>query len=224
VRTLLVEDEVRLASYLKRGLEREGFAVDVAADGEEGLWLASNQPYDAIVLDIMLPKLNGYQVCIEIRKRGIWAPVLMLTAKDGDLDEAEALDSGADDFVRKPFSFIVLLARLRALARRGSLPRPAALELGDLKLDPGERRVYVGSAEVMLTPTEFAVLEVLMRHPGQVVTKAAILDSCWDWAFEGDPNIVEVYVHHLRRKLADSRQTKLQTVRGFGYRVDAHDS
>jgi two-component system OmpR family response regulator len=122
-------------------------------------------------LDIMLPKLNGYQVCIEIRKRGIWAPVLMLTAKDGDLDEAEALDSGADDFVRKPFSFVVLLARLRALARRGTLPRPASLKLGDLKLDPGERRVYVGTAELMLTPTEFAVLEVPMRHPGQVVTK-----------------------------------------------------
>lgn len=224
MRTLLVEDEVRLASYLKRGLEREGFAVDVAADGEEGLWLASNQPYDAIVLDIMLPKLNGYQVCVEIRKRGIWAPVLMLTAKDGDLDEAEALDSGADDFVRKPFSFVVLLARLRALARRGSQPRPTSLELGDVKLDPGERRVFIGSEEVTLTPTEFAVLEVLMRHPGQVVAKTTILDSCWDWAFEGDPNIVEVYIHHLRRKLAPSRRSTLQTVRGFGYRLDGSDS
>lgn len=224
MRALLVEDEVRLASYLKRGLEREGFAVDVAADGEEGLWLASNQPYDAIVLDIMLPKLNGYQVCLEIRKRGIWAPVLMLTAKDGDLDEAEALDSGADDFVRKPFSFVVLLARLRALTRRASPPRPTTLKLGDLRLDPGGRRAYIGPHEVVLTHTEFAVLEVLMRHPGQVVAKSTILDSCWDWAFEGDPNIVEVYIHHLRRKLAVSRQITLETVRGFGYRLDTDDT
>lgn len=224
MRALLVEDEVRLASYLKRGLEREGFAVDVAADGEEGLWLASNQAYDAIVLDIMLPKLNGYQVCVEIRKRGIWAPVLMLTAKDGDLDEAEALDSGADDFVRKPFSFVVLLARLRALTRRTSPPRPISLELGDLRLDPGARRAYIGSKEAVLTPTEFAVLEVLMRHPGQVVAKSTILDSCWDWAFEGDPNIVEVYIHHLRRKLGTSRRITLETVRGFGYRLDSDDS
>lgn len=215
---------MRLAAYLKRGLEREGFAVDVAADGEQGLWLASNQPYDAIVLDIMLPKLNGYQVCIEIRKRGIWAPVLMLTAKDGELDEAEALDSGADDFVRKPFSFVVLLARLRALTRRGSPPRPVLLEVGDIRLDPAERRVHVGSREVMLTPTEFAVLELLMRQAGQVVAKAAILDSCWDWAYEGDPNIVEVYVHHLRRKLAGSHGAKVQTVRGFGYRLEANGS
>jgi DNA-binding response OmpR family regulator len=224
VRTLLVEDEVRLASYLKRGLEREGFAVDVAGDGQEGLWMATNHPYDAIVLDIMLPKLNGYQVCIEIRKRGIWAPVLMLTAKDGDLDEAEALDSGADDFVTKPFSFVVLLARLRALARRGSNPRPALLQVGDVKLDPAEHRVHIGTEEVVLTPTEFSVLEVLMRQPGQVVAKAAILDSCWDWAFEGDPNIVEVYVHHLRRKLAASNQTKVRTVRGVGYRLEVDDS
>lgn len=221
MRALLVEDEVRLASYLKRGLEREGFAVDLAGDGEAGLWLATENPYDVVVLDIMLPKLNGYQVCTELRRRGIWSPVLMLTAKDGELDEAEALDSGADDFVRKPFSFVVLLARLRSLIRRGSTPRPPRLEIGDVSLDPGEKRVRIGDEEVVLTPTEFSVLELLMRRAGQVVAKSAILDSCWDWAFSGEPNIVEVYIYHLRQKLKASRRLAITTVRGVGYRLDA---
>ncbi len=223
MRVLLVEDEVKLAAYVKRGLEREGYAVDVAADGEQGLWLGTNQAYDVIVLDIMLPRLNGFRVCAELRERNVWTPILMLTAKDGELDEAEALDTGADDYLTKPFSFVVLLARMRALTRRGREQRPAVLAAGDLRLDPAQHRCFVGETEVSLTPTEFCVLEQFMRRPGDVVSKREILDACWDWAFDGDPNIVEVYVRHLRKKIdIPFERAQLETVRGAGYRLAIH--
>ncbi len=222
MRVLLVEDEVRLAAYVKRGLEAEGYSVDVAADGEQGLWMATNQPYDAVVLDIMLPKLNGYQVCAGLREAGNWVPILMLTAKDGEFDEAEALDTGADDFLRKPFSFVVLMARLRALVRRGTGERPTVLTVGDLTLDPATREVRRGETDIDLTPREFAMLEYFMRHPGVALPKLDILNNVWDWAFEGDPNIVEVYVGYLRKKIdAPFGCKSLQTMRGVGYRLMA---
>jgi DNA-binding response OmpR family regulator len=220
VRILLVEDEAKLASYIKRGLERDGFAVDIAGDGEQGLWLASSEPYDVVVLDIMLPKLNGYRVCAELRSKQVWTPILMLTAKSGEYDEAEALDTGADDFLSKPFSFVVLLARLRALMRRGTGERPAVIEIGDLRLDPAQRRVFIGQVEVDLTPTEFSVLHLLMRQPGDVLSKSDILAACWDFAYEGDPNIVEVYLSRLRKKIdLPFGRGSLETVRGAGYRL-----
>lgn len=224
MRVLIVEDEVKLAAYLKRGLEREGYAVDVAGDGEQGLWLASTEPYDVVVLDIMLPAKNGYLVCRELREAGVWTPILMLTAKTGEYDEAEALDTGADDFLSKPFSFVVLLARLRALIRRGSGERPAVIEVGDLRLDPAQRRFFVGDDEVSLTPTEFCMIEQLMRNPGDVLSKSRFLDACWDWAFDGDPNIVEVYVRHIRKKIdIPFGRSQVETVRGAGYRLVPHD-
>ncbi|MEA2702413.1 MAG: hypothetical protein QOD63_358 [Actinomycetota bacterium] len=223
MRILVVEDEKGLASALKRGIEAEGFAVDVALDGVTGLWQAKELSYDAIVLDIMLPGMNGYRVCAELRDAGIWTPVLMLTAKGGELDEAEALDTGADDYLTKPFSFVVLLAHLRALLRRGSPERPALLEVGDLLLDPATHSCRRGDTTVELTAREFAVLEYLMRRPGQVVAKSEILDHVWDFAFDGDVNIVEVYVSYLRRKVDTPFDRKsIQTVRGVGYRMAAN--
>jgi DNA-binding response OmpR family regulator len=219
MRVLLVEDETDLADYVRRGLDRHGYAVDIAGDGEAGLWMASNQSYDAVVLDIMLPKLNGYRVCAEIRSRENWVPILMLTAKTGEYDEAEALDTGADDFLRKPFSFVVLLARLRALTRRNRGERPAVLTAGDLRLDPARRSFTVAGGEIELTPTEFSIMELLMRRSGEVVSKLEILESCWDWAYEGDPNIVEVYVARLRKKIDVSGPKHIETVRGAGYRL-----
>jgi two-component system OmpR family response regulator len=222
VRILVVEDETELAAYVKRGLEREGYAVDVVGDGEQGLWMASENSYAAVVLDIMLPKLNGYKVCAELRNRDNWTPILMLTAKDGEYDEAEALDTGADDYLTKPFSFVVLVARLRALVRRGGGERPAVVTVGDLSLDPAKRTFHVGDTAVSLTPTEFAIMEYFMRHPGDVLSKIDILETCWDWAFEGDPNIVEVYIRYLRRKIdIPFERTVIETVRGSGYRLVA---
>ena len=224
MRVLIVEDEIELAAYVKRGLERHGYVVEVAADGETGLWMASNQQFDAIVLDIMLPKLNGYQVCAKLREQQNWTPIMMLTAKSGEYDEAEALDTGADDYLTKPFSFIVLLARLRALVRRGSGERAPVLTVGDLSRDSAKRRFRVGEDLVDLTPTEFSIMELLMRHPDEVVSKLEILDSCWDWAYEGDPNIVEVYIRYLRKKIDvpyDKRH--IETVRGAGYRLTVPD-
>ncbi|MGH2688587.1 MAG: response regulator transcription factor [Actinomycetota bacterium] len=220
MRVLVVEDEKHLADGLKKGLEAEGFATDVAFDGTDGLWMARERPYDAIVLDIMLPGVNGYRVCSTLRGEGILTPILVLTAKDGDLDEAEAFDTGADDYLTKPFSYAVLLARLRALLRRGA-PEPApGLEVGDLRMDPGARRVFRGEVEVDLTAREMALLEYLMRHDGRVVSKREILDDVWDYDFEGDPNIVEVYVRHLRNKLdRPFGRTTIRTVRGAGYRL-----
>ncbi|MGH9300329.1 MAG: response regulator transcription factor [Acidimicrobiales bacterium] len=218
MRILVVEDEKRLASALKRGLEEEGFAVDVALTGNDGLWMAREQPYDAIILDIMLPGMNGYKVCATLREEGRWAPILMLTAKDGEFDEAEALDTGADDFLSKPFSYVVLLARLRALVRRGARERPAVLTVGDLSLDPAAHTCRRDEAAIALTPREFSLLEFLMRHPGQVMSKREILDHVWDFDFEGDPNIVEVYVGYLRRKVDTPFDlNSIKTVRGAGY-------
>jgi two-component system OmpR family response regulator len=220
VRVLVVDDEVRLAAYLKQGLEAEGYAVDVAAEGEEGLWLARNQVYDVIVLDIMLPKRNGYQVCADLRAEGNWTPVLMLTAKDGEFDVAEALDTGADDYLTKPFSFVVLAARLRALVRRGGVERPAVLEVGDLRLDPASHRCWRAGEKIDLTPKEFSLLEYLMRHPDVVLSKLDILGAVWDWSFDGGPNVVEVYVGYLRRKVdVPFGRNSIETVRGVGYRL-----
>jgi two-component system OmpR family response regulator len=222
VRILVVEDDEHLARSLDRGLRAEGFAVDVAVDGTEGLWRATEHAYDAIVLDIMLPGTNGFRVCATLRERGIWTPILMLTAKDGELDEAESLDTGADDFLSKPFSFVVLVARLRALLRRGRPARPVVLEAGDLRLDPSAHRVWRGDTEITLTPRQLAVLEVLMRRVGEAVSKREILDAVWDMAFEGDPNIVEVYVRHLRKRIDEPfGRAAIETVRGVGYRVAA---
>lgn len=222
MRILAVEDERRLAAALRRGLEAEGFAVDVALDGEQGLWLARENPYDAIILDILLPKLSGYKVCATLRAEGDWTPILMLSAKTGEWDEAEALDTGADDFLAKPFSYVVLLARLRALLRRGARERPHVLVAGDLVLDPASHRCRRGDVPIQLSPREFALLEFLMRHADQVTSKADIIDHVWDFDFEGDDNIVEVYVRYLRRKidLPFDRST-IETVRGVGYRL--HD-
>ena len=220
MRILVVEDETAMADSLRRGLEAEGFAVDVAADGEEGLWLARENPYDAIVLDVMLPKINGYVVCRTLRDEKNWTPVVMLTAKDGDLDEAEGLDTGADDFVTKPFSFVVLLARLRAVMRRRGTERPVVLEAGDLRLDPAERRAWRGEKQLDLTAREFAILRYLLTRTGEVVAKAEILEHVWDFAFDGSPNIVEVYVSSLRKKIdAPFGRQSIETVRGAGYRL-----
>lgn len=224
VRLLVVEDEKRLAGALKRGLEGEGFAVDVALDGAEGEWLAIENSYDVILMDIMLPRRNGYQVCARLRERGIWAPILMLTSKDGEYDEAEALDTGADDFLTKPFSYVVLLARIRALLRRGGKARPAVLACGDLRLDPATRGCRRGEVDIEVTSREFAVLEYLMRRRGEVVTKSEILEHVWDFGFDGDPNVVEVHISSLRRKIDKPFATKsIETRRGSGYRlVDGH--
>jgi len=220
VRLLVIEDEKRLAGALKRGLESEGFAVDVALDGEQGEWLAAETQYDAIVMDIMLPKLNGYQLCARLRERGDWSPILMLTAKDGEYDEAEALDTGADDFLSKPFSYVVLLARIRALLRRGRVQRPAVLSCGNLRLDPATRKCVRGDIAIDLTAREFAVLEYLMRRRGDLVTKGEILDHVWDFGFDGDPNVVEVHMSALRRKIDRPFSTEtIETVRGAGYRL-----
>src|SRR5215216_1320619 len=216
VRVLVVEDEVRQAAALKRGLEAEGYAVDVAADGPDGLWLATEEPYDVIVLDVMLPGMNGFKVCAELRAREIWTPVLMLTAKDGELDEAEALDTGADDFLSKPFSYVVLVARLRALLRRGAAARPAVLQVGDLRLDPAAHRCWRAGHEVELTTKQVALLECFMRHPGQVLSKTALREHVWDYAFADSSNIIEVYVGQLRKKLGVAR---IKTIRGAGYRL-----
>ncbi|MEY2566949.1 MAG: hypothetical protein QOE35_1478 [Actinomycetota bacterium] len=220
---LVVDDEERLAASLRRGLEADGFAVDLAATGTDGLWMAEENTYDAIVLDIMLPGLNGFQVCQRLRDADVWTPILMLTAKAGDLDESEALDTGADDYLTKPFSHVVLVAHLRALMRRGARERPAVLGAGDLCVDPASRRCWRGDAKIVLTPRELSVLEFLLRHAGEVVSKREILDHVWDDDFEGDPNIVEVYIRYLRKKIdLPFGRHAIETVRGSGYRLAAN--
>jgi two-component system, OmpR family, response regulator len=216
VRVLLVDDEERMVAALRRGLAAEGFVVESASDGRSGLHLAQHGDFDAVVLDVMLPGLSGYEVVRRLRARGNWVPVLMLSAKDGEYDQADALDDGADDYLTKPFSFVVLLARIRALLRRGARARPVVLSAGDVKLDPASHQVWVGGASADLTPREFVLLEYLMRNAGRVIGKAELLDHVWDSAADVAPNAVEVYVGYLRRKIGNDR---LITVRGVGYRI-----
>ncbi len=220
-RILVVDDEKRVAAAVRRGLEASGFSVDVALEGNEALWYAREHNYDAIVLDVMLPGLNGYRICRTLRNEGNWTPILMLTAKSGEYDEAEALDTGADDFLSKPFSYVVLQARLRALLRRGANVRPTVIEVAGLRLDPAARRVWHDQTEVELTTREFSVLEYLLRRADEVVTKTEILEAVWDYEFEGDPNNVEVYVKRIRQKIDRPFGTNtIATIRGAGYRVN----
>ena len=220
MRLLVIEDEATMVESLRRGLTAEGFAVDTATTGSEGLWMAREFPYDAIVLDIMLPEINGYEICRTLRAEEIWTPILMLTAKQGDLDEAEGLELGADDYLTKPFSFVVLVARLRVLLRRRVGDAPTQLVAGDLVLDPAERIVRRDDVEIEVTAREFAVLEQLLRRPGEVLSKQEIIDKVWDLNFDGDVNIVEVYVSSLRKKVDGPFGRKaIETVRGVGYRV-----
>ncbi len=220
MRVLVVDDEVRLAETLRRGLCVEGFLVDVAHDGNEGFELAATGDFDVLVLDIMLPGKHGYQIVRELRQQQIWTPVLMLSAKDGEYDQADAFDLGADDYLTKPFSFVILIARLRALVRRGAPERPVVLTAGSLALDPARRHVTRADQILTLTPREFGVLEFLMRHKGDVVTKNDILRSVWDANYDGSDNVVEVYIGYLRRKIDQPfGSASIETVRGVGYRL-----
>lgn len=220
MRILLVEDDPHVVAALQRGLTAEGYAVDISSDGTEGRWLATENDYDVIVLDWMLPGVSGEDLCRELRAAGDWTPVLLLTARSGAQWEVRALDAGADDFLAKPFSYQVLLARIRALLRRGRRERPTVLSIGDLHLDPATHEVRRGKVEIALTPRQFAVLEALMRHAGEPLSKAWLKDHVWDWSYEGDLNIIEVYVRQLRQRIDEPfGTTTLQTVRGVGYRV-----
>src|SRR4051794_21774421 len=220
MRVLLVEDEVRMADALRRGLIAEGFTVDVSNDGVDGLWRAQESSYDVIVLDIRLRGMSGYRIVEALRGQGNWTPFLMLTAKDGDYDQADAFDLGADDYLTKPFSFIVLVARLRALIRRGAPERPVVLQVADLRLDPSRHLVTRAGTPIELTPKEFGLLHFLIRNRGHVVTKTQILESVWDANYDGDPNILEVYISYLRRKVDQPfGRPLITTVRGIGYRL-----
>jgi two-component system, OmpR family, response regulator len=220
MRVLIVEDEVKLAGLLRRGLVEEGLSVDVAGTGDDGLWMARATDYDAIVLDMMLPGTDGLEVCRRLREDGRWAPVLMLTARDAVEDRVAGLDAGADDYLTKPFSFAELLARLRALARRPALERPSVLEVGELRLDPATRQIWRGGAEVRLSTKEFALLETFMRRPGQVLSRFQLLEHCWDYTYENRSNVVDVYVRYLREKIdRPFGRNAIETVRGAGYRL-----
>jgi two-component system OmpR family response regulator len=216
MRVLVIEDETRMAGLLKRALQEEGHAVDVAADGQEGLWLATENAYAAIVLDVMLPGLDGFGVCRRLRESGSWVPVLMLTARDAVRDRVQGLDAGADDYLVKPFSLLELAARLRALARRDDRPRPVILAEGDLRLDPAAKRAWRAGIELRLSPKEFALLEFFLRHPGRVLTRSQIIEAVWDFAYDGGSNVVDQYVNYLRRKIG---RDDIETVRGMGYRL-----
>lgn len=225
MRVLIVEDEPRMAALLARGLQRQGYAVDVAANGTDGLWLGVENDYDAVVLDGMLPGLDGFDVCAQLRAEGRWAPVLMLTARDGVTDRIRGLDVGADDYLTKPFAFGELAARLRALVRRGAVERPTVLVVGDLRLDPAARTVTRAGDPVDLTATELSVLELLMRRPGQVLTRTEILEHVWDFAYDPASNVVDQYIGYLRRKLdRPFGRTDIETVRGSGYRLRGEDT
>ena len=217
---LVVEDEPRMASVLRRGLVEEGYAVDVADDGVDGLWMASEFTYDAIVLDVMLPGLDGFEVCRRLRAAERWTPVVMVSARGGVHDRISGLDAGADDYLAKPFKLAELAARLRALRRRGQPPRPTVLEAGDLRVDPASRRAWIGGAELALSSREFALLELFCAHPGEVLSRSRILEEVWDTAFDGVSNVVDQYVGYLRRKLRlPGAPPELETVRGVGYRL-----
>jgi two-component system OmpR family response regulator len=220
VRILVVEDSVKMAAVLKRGLEEEGYAVDVAGTGEDGLWMATETPNDVVVLDVMLPDMDGFEVCRRIRERGQWTPVLMLTARGGVPDRVRGLDGGADDYLTKPFSFTELAARTRALLRRGARERPVQLRAGDLTLDPATRVVSRGDVAISLSAKEFALLEYFMRHPGQVLSRTRLIEHVWDFAYDGGSNIVDVYVRYLREKIdRPFGAHSIETVRGTGYRL-----
>ncbi|MEO8290605.1 MAG: response regulator transcription factor [Gaiellaceae bacterium] len=220
MRALIVEDEQKMAALLRRGLAEEGYAADVAVNGQDAVWMAQATPYDAIVLDVMLPDTDGFAVCRQLREGGIWAPVLMLTARDGVGDKVAGLDSGADDYLTKPFSFDELLARLRALIRRGPVERPAVLEAGSLRLDPAKRQVWRDRTEIELSAKEFALLETLMRHAGSVLSRLELIEHAWDFAYENRSNVVDVYIRYLREKVDRPFGVKsIETVRGAGYRL-----
>jgi two-component system OmpR family response regulator len=221
MRVLVVEDEPKMAALVRRGLVEEGHAADVAGVGEDAVWMAGARPYDAIVLDVMLPGINGFETCRQLRAAGVWTPVLMLTARDAVEDRVAGLDAGADDYLAKPFSLAEFFARLRALARRGDVERPTELVVGDLRLDPASRRVWRGDAEAQLSPKEFALLETFMRRPGQVLTRLQLLEHAWDFAYDNRSNVVDVYVRYLREKIdRPFGRTSLETVRGAGYRLN----
>jgi two-component system, OmpR family, response regulator len=220
MRVLVVEDEPKMATLVARGLREEGHAADVAARGEDALWMASSAPYDAIVLDVMLPGLDGFATCRQLRKQGVWAPVLMLTARDAVGDRVDGLDAGADDYLLKPFSFAELLARLRALVRRAPAERPTLLEAGDLHLDPAARRAWRGKTELELSAKEFALLELLLRRRGEALSRGQLLEGAWELGFESRSNLVDVYVRYLRDKIdRPFGRHSIETVRGVGYRL-----
>ncbi len=220
MRVLVVEDEVKMAALLRRGLSEEGLAVDVAEEGERALTMAGATDYDAVVLDVMLPGIDGFETCRRLRRDGVWAPVLMLTARGSLDDRVVGLDGGADDYMVKPFAFAELLARLRALVRRGTVERPPVIEVGDLRLDPGTRQVWRGETEVELSSKEFTLLETFMRHAGYVLSRSQLLEQAWEYDFEHRSNVVEVYIRYLRRKVdVPFGVTSIETVRGAGYRL-----
>jgi two-component system, OmpR family, response regulator len=224
MRVLVVEDEVKMAGLLKRALGEEGYAVDIAPNGEEAVWLGTENDYDAIVLDLMLPDIDGFEVCRRLRAAGRWHPVLVLTARDAIHDRVAGLDAGADDYLTKPFSFAELNARLRALIRRGGGERPTVLEVGDLTLDPATRRVWRGVSDVELTNKEFVLLEYFMRHPGEVLSRTRLIEHVWDFNYDGGSNVVDVYVRYLRSKVdRPFRKRSIETVRGAGYRLRAEN-
>jgi two-component system, OmpR family, response regulator len=220
MRVLIVEDEPKMAGLIRRGLREEGYAADVSSNGNDALWMAAATEYDAIVLDVLLPGTNGFDVCRELRQNGVWSPVLMLTARDSVDDRVAGLDAGADDYLTKPFSFVELLARLRALARRPPLERPTVLEVGDLRLDPATHQAWRGDAELELSAKEFRILEAFMRRPGHVLSRLHLLEHCWDYGYENRSNVVDVYVRYLREKIDRPFGKKsIETVRGAGYRL-----
>ena len=220
MRVLIVEDHVKMAGLIRRGLRKEGMAVDVAGDGEEGVARAEATEYDAIILDVMLPGMDGFEVCRRLRRDGVWAPILMLTARDAVKDRIAGLDEGADDYLTKPFSYAELLARLRALVRRGAVERPTELQVGDLRLDPARRQAWRGETEIALSAKEFSILETFMRRPGEVLSRFQLLEHAWDYDYENRSNVVDSYIRLLRRKVDRPFGTgSIETVRGAGYRL-----